>query len=89
MGPNFFLNSEPDYRDPRNISVRIMAPAQPEMRARWGNDLSRLIGQRLWVLGPSIRTRIDLIDSAGRPTGKYYYQTHELVRDANQVQLAL
>ena len=87
VGPNLFINSEDDYRDPRNLSVEIGPLAQAALRERLGEDLRKaLAGHKLLVLGYAHRVRIDFtID--GRPSGKYYYQTHVPVGDANQIEL--
>ena len=87
VGANFFLNSEADYRDPRNISVRISPQAIAGLRARFGPRLGGLTGRAVLVVGPVMRTRIDFT-TGGKPSGKFYYQTHQIVFDANQVELA-
>jgi len=82
-----YLNSEVDYRDQRNLTVSIPARALPRLRKALGEDLeSRLKGQRILVLGKARRVRIDFT-SSGRPTGKYYYQTHVLLTDPAQLQI--
>lgn len=89
VGPNFFLNSEEDYRDQRNLSIRIQPPALRSLRDRFGNDLRHaLLGHNARVIGPAVRTRIDFVDDFGRKSGKYYYQTHVLVNDGRQIELA-
>lgn len=82
-----FLNSQPDYRDPRNLSVVILPSAQPALRERFGPDLGKALkGQPLLVRGSARLTRIDF-SSGGQPSGKYYYQTHVRVADAAQLQV--
>jgi hypothetical protein len=88
VGPNFFLNSELDYRDPRNLSVAIGPKAQAELRKAHGDDLGKgLKGKKLQILGYARRVRVDFT-SNGRPSGKYYYQTHVPIGDARQIGLA-
>jgi Tfp pilus assembly protein PilF len=86
-GGDLFLNSEPDYRDQRNLSIRILPKAQAELRRRHGADIDALFeGFRISVLGWAVRTRIDFTND-GLPTGKYYYQTHVVVNDADQIEV--
>ena len=86
--PNFFIGSEGDYRDPRNLSVRVLPQAMAELHARFGPDLSKaFISRKIRVVGAARRVRIDFVDH-GRVTGKYYYQTQLPVGDANQIEFA-
>ena len=87
VGPNFFLNSERDYRDQRNLSVAIGPKVQSELRQRYGEDLrTALLGRKMLVFGYARRVRVDFI-SGGRRSGKYYYQTHVPVGDVRQIEL--
>lgn len=84
-GRDAYLNSERDYRDPRSLNVRISRRAERDLADRVGAAFDdALIGRTLLVRGSVVRQRID-ITGGGRPTGKYYYQTHLLVDDAAQV----
>jgi hypothetical protein len=77
VGSDFFLNREEDYRDPRNISVVLDPDAQRQLRNSYGDDLSRyFVGHHMLALGTARRVQIDFIDDRGKPSGKYYYQTH-------------
>lgn len=82
-----FLNSEADYRDQRNLTVNLSAVIVPELEQRLGVPLADLRNRRLVVRGIARRVRIDFI-SEGRPSGKYYYQTHVRVDDARQIRFA-
>lgn len=79
-----YINSETDYRDPRNVTVRLepgaLAMLGPEPRA----VLARQLRQHLRVQGAVQRTRIDFL-ADGQPSGKYYYQTHIQVTDLAQI----
>jgi hypothetical protein len=87
VGPRFFLNSEADYRDQRSLAIAITPWALPGLRARYGGDLRRaFMGKDVRVFGFARRERIDFTVH-GRPTGKYYYQTHVAVTDARQVEV--
>ena len=82
-----YLNSETDYRDQRSLTISIPPRALPELRKAFGEDLeNRLKGQRILVLGKARRVRIDFTTN-GRPTGKYYYQTHVLLTNASQLKI--
>ena len=81
-----YLNSERDYRDQRNLTIRIEPGAVRQLAARHGAPVERyFLGREILVRGAAQRTRIDFTDARGRPTGLYYYQTHVAVRDANRV----
>ena len=85
-GGAVYLNSEADYRDQRNLTVRLEPSAAAELEARLGTTLEDALRGRQIVVVDAIarRTRIDfLID--GQPSGKYYYQTHVRVPDASQL----
>lgn len=83
---NIYLNSEKDYRDQRSISIAIHPMACAELRERlggWPDEV--LAGKTIRVRGAARRARIDFIGDNGRPSGKYYYQTHVDVTHANQI----
>lgn len=84
---NIHLNSEVDYRDPRNLSISVTREAAAQLEEALGAPPEvALRGRRILVSGTARRTRIDfMID--GKPSGKYYYQTHVRVTDASQLQL--
>jgi hypothetical protein len=85
VGPRLFLNSYSDYRDQRNLSVAIEPRALRALRATLGGDpLDRLKGRKIEVDGVAQRVRIDFT-VGGRPSGKYYYQTHVIVSDPRQL----
>jgi hypothetical protein len=82
-----FLNSEQDYRDQRNLTIKMPTAILPKLEQRLGVTFQGLKSRRLVVLGVAKRARIDFVTD-GRPTGKYYYQTHVLVDSPTQVRLA-
>ena len=81
------LNSELDYRDQRNLSISVEPEAAEELTSRFGSppDVA-LKGKQILVTGTAKRTRIVFI-SDGKPTDKYYYQTHVAVTKASQIQV--
>jgi hypothetical protein len=87
VGTDFFLNSEEDYRDPRNVSVVLDPEVQRQLRNSYGNDLSGyFLGHHLLALGAVRRVQIDFIDDRGKSSGKYYYQTHIRVASPRQLE---
>jgi hypothetical protein len=87
VGPRLFLNSYPDYRDQRNLSIAIEPRAIPALRNAFGQDLkSAFMHHDIRVQGVARRRRIDFTTD-GRPTGKYYYQTHVIVTEAEQIRV--
>lgn len=84
----YYLNSQPDYRDQRNLTVVLSPRAHAQLATRLGGDpLTALEGQAIVVRGEAMRVRINFLEN-GRATGAYYYQTHVRVTDAAQVSLA-
>ena len=87
VGRRFFLNSQRDYRDQRNLSVAIAPSALRALRERFGDNLSdAFLGRTVRVSGRAERVRIDFV-SHGRRTGQYYYQTHVTVFDPRQIEI--
>jgi len=83
-----YLNSEDDYRDQRNLTVAIAPPAQRMFAELNGPAFEKTFeGKDILVTGVARRVRIDFIAN-GRRTGKYYYQTHVAVTDADQIGVA-
>jgi len=81
------LNSERDYRDQRNLSIAIEADAAAALAAILGAPPERALkGKQILVAGTARRAKI-VFFAEGRPTDKYYYQTHVVVTKASQIQL--
>lgn len=84
-GKGLYLNSEPDYRDQRNLSVHLLPKAQDELRRKYRQEPDALFkGMVIQVLGYAQRTKIDFMAN-GQPTGAFYYQTHVLVDSADNI----
>jgi len=80
-----FLNSQSDYRDPRNLTIAMsQATAEAVERKAGVADASGLIGRKIYVRCQARTVRIDFTVDA-QPSGKYYYQTHVLVSDPVQI----
>lgn len=80
-----YLNSERDYRDQRNLTIDIDPQVIPVLQKRYGASPDIYFrGKWIEVRGLAQRTKIDFL-AYGRPTSKYYYQTHVRVADADQI----
>jgi hypothetical protein len=87
VGPRFFLNSEADYRDQRNLSVAIDKRAYRALRERFGKKLELAFrGHMVRIYGRAQRVRIHFVVN-GRPSGLYYYQTQVAVTDPAQIEI--
>ncbi|MGA1797998.1 hypothetical protein VH567_04370 [Sphingomonas sp. 4RDLI-65] len=85
QGSSLYLNSESDYRDPRNLSLEVRPIAQAQLETQLGAPAeTALQGRTIHVDGEARRVRIDFT-SDGRPTGKYYYQTHVVIERGEQL----
>ncbi len=82
-----YLNSEKDYRDQRNLTIRMPTSILPKLEQRLGVKFQDLKNRRLVILGVAKRNRINFVND-GQPTGKYYYQTHVHVDSPTQIKFA-
>ena len=82
-----FLNSEKDYRDQRNLTIKLPTSIVPKLEQRLGIKFEDLKNRRLVVLGVAKRVRIGFV-AEGRLSDKYYYQTHVLVDSPTQIKIA-
>lgn len=79
------LNSEADYRDQRNLSIAVSLNTMNALLRRAGVRNHRaLVGRPIQVAGVARRVRIDFTAN-GRPSGRYYYQTHIPVARSSQI----
>jgi hypothetical protein len=82
-----YLNTEDDYRDPRNVTVAIHPKIVSDLTQKFGGDLQTvLLGKSLSVEGTAKRIKINFI-SGNRPPTKYYYQTHIRIKSTDQIDL--
>jgi hypothetical protein len=80
-----YLNSQPDYRDQRNLTIAIAPAAARQLEAELGSHPRvALRGKRILVDGVAERTRIHFF-ADGKRTEKFYYQTHVRVTDPAQI----
>jgi len=82
-----YLNSEEDYRSPRNLSAEVSPGASRDLKAAHGDDLAAFfVGKTVWVRGDARRVPIDVV-AGGMPIGKGYYQHDIAVTDVSQISL--
>lgn len=75
-----FLNSELNYREQTNLSVRVDPRVSAYLsRARGDNWVNEIVGQEIEVEGKAQRVVIWFNDSAKGRTDSYYYQTQIFV----------
>lgn len=80
-----YLNSEADYRDQRCLTISLTPEVAQQLTTRLGESpITALKGREILVQGSAIRTKINFF-SDGKATGKYYYQTHVNVTNADQI----
>lgn len=80
-----YLNSEADYRDPRNLSIVVTPTEERALEKRLGAPVQDAVRNKLIaVRGVARKTRIDFT-ADGQPTGKYYFQTHLNLRSARDL----
>jgi hypothetical protein len=83
----YYLNSEPDYRSPENLSVAISPLALRALEGTLGKDLAKVFqGKAIWVKGDARKVPIVLVID-GKPTNRGYYQHHVDVTRADQISL--
>ncbi|XOV80828.1 MAG: DUF2059 domain-containing protein [Aestuariibacter sp.] len=79
-----YLNSEKDYRDRRNITVKFHPDILPELRTKFGYDVEEFfVGKDILVQG--IAKRIPIKIKLINDKTANYYQTHIKVTDINQL----
>ncbi len=87
QGPFIYLNSELDYRDQRAVTIAIHPRVTPLFIQRYSVPPQEyFVWKTVAVAGEAKRIRINFI-SQGKPTGKYYYQTHIRVTDISQIKV--
>jgi hypothetical protein len=83
-----YLNSERDYRDQRNLTIVVSPAVERELTGRLGGPIDlQLRSVVIAIRGTARRTRIDFTEN-GRPTGKYYFQTHLRLQSARDLTVA-
>lgn len=98
-GEDTFINSEPDFRDPRSLVLRVGSRVRGPLETRLGGKLEQLVGHRIIVSGAAVRVRMEVVEvkptgALGEPargdkqtTGEYYHQTHVKIMQPDQIVL--
>jgi len=83
-----YLNTEIDYRDPRNVSVAIHPRAFKAFRKKYGKEAQDFfVGKKIKIQGEARRVIIK-VSPEGKPPYKYYYfQTHIHVFKSSHISL--
>ena len=85
QGQYVYLNTEKDYRDQRSVTVALHPKLIAQLTAKYGvPPQDYFIGKAIMVSGKAQRVKIAFL-SDGKPTNKYYYQTHISLRDISQL----
>lgn len=87
QGQYVYLNTEKDYRDQRAITVALHPRVIAQLSTKYGMPPQEyLVNKAIVVNGKAQRVKISFL-SDGKPTGKYYYQTHLRVMDISQLKV--
>ena len=82
-----YLNSEMDYRDQRCLTVAISPKVIEELKIKHGSNWKKEFqNQKILVEGTAKRVKI-ILSHNGRPTSKYYYQTHVTINSPEEVSI--
>lgn len=77
----FYINSQKDYRDPRNLTISMSGKMAQALSQRFGADPAEYLpGKTIAVRGEAKQVKIHFLAN-GVATDKYYYQTHVHLRD--------
>lgn len=87
QGRYVYLNTEDDYRDQRAITVALHPKIIAQLSAKYGmSPQEYFVNKAIVVDGEAQRVKIVFI-SDGKPTNKYYYQTHIRLMDISQLEV--
>ena len=87
QGEFVYLNTEDDYRDPRAVTVALHPKVLSRLKSKFEESPQAFfLNKSIEVTGKAKRTKIRFFAN-GKPTDKYYYQTHIRVMDASQIKI--
>ena len=87
QGDWLYLYSEADYRDQRCLTIAIPSPIARDIeKLLLGDPATLLKGRTVRVMGTAKRTTIWFFANGVR-TESYYYQTHVIVRELEQLEI--
>lgn len=85
-GRAVFLNSEEDYRDPKNLTVMVRPAAVKAIEAKLGKPLDKAFnGKRVRVTGTAQKAKINLYDADNKRTGETETQVRITVTEAASI----
>lgn len=85
----FYLNTELDYRDRRNVSVVLLPDFQEAFLKKYGASAeATLLNTRVTVRSFAKRMKIFFYEN-GKQTEKYYFQTHIPVKNLEQIEFCV
>jgi hypothetical protein len=87
-GGKLFLNSELDYRDPRNLTIDISPAVEKALQERLGAPVENAVARRAVAVRGTARKVRTNFTIEGRPSGKYYFQTHLTLGSARDLTVA-
>jgi len=83
-----FLNSELDYRDPRNISIAIHPKVIKPFKKKYGSIPDNYLkNKKIIVYGEARRVKISFGCNGEKNENEYYYQTHVRVGSLSQIHI--
>jgi hypothetical protein len=81
-----YLNSELDYRDPRNISIALSPKVVESFISKYGETPELLLkNKKIVVYGEARKVKISFGCNGKRNENQYYYQTHVRVGSLSQI----
>jgi hypothetical protein len=81
-----YLNSELDYRDPRNISIALSPKVVESFISKYGETPELLLkNKKIVVYGEARKVKISFGCNGKRNENQYYYQTHVRVGSSSQI----
>lgn len=87
QGPNWYLNSELDYRDQRNLTISIAPQVVKELVNKHDKDMESIFkGKTIQVEGEAKRVKIAIYDEKRKKLKPYYYQTHVRVTNIHKIE---
>jgi hypothetical protein len=87
QGEVVYLNTEKDYRDPRAVSVALHPRIIARLKSKYEmSPQDFFLNKSIEVKGQAKKVKIRLF-ADGKPTDKYYYQTHIRVTDAANIKV--
>lgn len=88
-GSMVFLNTEQDYRDQRCVSIALHPTVVAQLTKKYGMSPEQYFTDKsITVKGRAQRMKI-VFQTDGKPTDKYYYQTHIFVRELSQLDVVV